>query len=398
MPRHVLTNAQLWIGDGTAIADGHVVLANGRIEMVGDGPYEGDLPRTNLEGAALSPGMIDLMALGGFGKSILRDKPLDIAREYLRLGVTSVQFCTGTLPWPAMQQIDRNIKEAMAYKGGDAATTLGFYLEGPFQHPDLTGASLRENSLPPTPENVKRVLTEFGQTLTMINVSPGVDGDADAVKQFVAAGKIVSMAHSNAPADRVMRCVEAGTSVLGHVFDNNSGLIGDSGVQQPTIEHVALTDERVRFIHMILDGQHVHPVLVRLVERCRGFQSICVVTDAVPLAGAPDGNYTWDDGRLFYKKNGVGRTDKHHLTGSGLLLPDMLRNFMKFTGLTPEKAIRTVTLNPASSLGLAHRIGQLAPGRAADLVAWDDQMKVQRVWRQGEEIDNVSNFAEIEVA
>jgi N-acetylglucosamine-6-phosphate deacetylase len=242
------------------------------------------------------------------------------------------------------------------------------------------------------------VLDEFGDVLSMINVSPGVDGDAAAIRQLVAARKVVSMAHSNATADRVLACVDAGTTVLGHVFDNNSGLIGDSGVQQPTIEHVALTDERIRFIHMILDGQHVHPVLVRLVERCRGFQSICVVTDAVPLAGAPDGNYTWDDGRLFYKKNGVGRTDKHHLTGSGLLLPDMLRNFINFTGLAPEKAIRTVTLNPATSLGLEDRIGQIAPGRAADLVAWDEQLKVQRVWRQGEEIDNVSEFAEIAVA
>ena len=398
MPRHVLNNAQIWIGDGTAIPDGHLILSNGRIEIVGDEPYEGDLPVTNLEGASLSPGMIDLMCLGGFGKSIMRDKPLDIARDYLRLGVTSVQFCTGTLPWPAMQRIHQNIKEAMAYKGGDAATTLGFYLEGPFQHPELTGASLKENSLPPTPENVKRILDEFGDVLSMINVSPGVDGDAAAIRAFVSAGKVVSMAHSNAPADRVVTCIESGTTILGHAFDNNSGLIGDSGVQQPTIEHVAFTDERIRFIHMILDGQHVHPVLVRLVERCRGFQSICVVTDAVPLAGAPDGNYTWDDGRLFYKKNGVGRTDKHGLTGSGLLLPDMLRNFVKFTGLTPEKAIRTVTLNPATSLGLEDRIGQIAPGRTADLVAWDEDLKVQRVWRQGEELDNVSDFAEISVA
>ena len=40
-------------------------------------------------------------------------------------------------------------------------------------------------------------------------------------------------------------------------------------------------------------------------------------------------------------------TDKHHLTGSALLLPDHLRNFVKFTGLSPHRAIQAVTFNPA---------------------------------------------------
>ncbi|MCE9590711.1 MAG: amidohydrolase family protein [Planctomycetes bacterium] len=394
MTRHVLDHAQLWIGDGTAL-DGHVVVSGDTIESVAPGRYRGDLPVTDMKGLALSPGMIDLMVLGGFDRSILRDDPLDIAREYLRLGVTSCQFCSGTLPWASMVKVAGNVTRGMQYTGDDAAAMLGYYLEGPFQHPDLTGASLRENALPPTAENVNRVLAELGGPLTMINVSPGTDGDAEAVAMLRRAGKVVSMAHSNAPAERVLRCLDAGTSVLGHVFDNNSGLLGDSGVQQPTIEHVAFTDDRVKAIHLICDGSHVHPVLVRMVLRCRGVETVCLVTDCVPRAGRPDGPYTWDDGRPFYKKGGVGRTDKHHLTGSALLLPDHLRNFVKFTGLAPHKAIRTVTLNPAASIGLDHKIGLLAPGRAADLAAWDPGLRVRRVWRRGKEVRDISDYAEI---
>ena len=398
MPRFVLDNATLWIGDGESFL-GHVVVSDDTIDAVERGRYRGSLPTTDLAGAPLSPGLVDLMVLGGFNRSILRDDPLDICKEYVRLGVTSCQFCSGTLPWESQVRLGRNVRRTMdsTASGASASRALGLYLEGPFQHPDLTGASLSENALPPSPQNVKRVIDAYRDVLTMINVAPGTEGDADAVKAFTGEGVVVSMAHSNAPAERVLNCVANGTSVLGHVFDNNSGLIGDSGVQQPTIEHVALTDDRVRAIHLICDGAHVHPVLVNLVLRCRGAQTICLVTDCVPRAGCPDGPYTWDDGRPFYKKGGVGRTDKHHLTGSALLLPDQFRNFVKFTGLAPARAIRTVTLNPAASINMAHKIGILAPGRSADFALWDSKLNIRRAWMRGQEVENVSDYAEITV-
>jgi N-acetylglucosamine-6-phosphate deacetylase len=283
----------------------------------------------------------------------------------------------------------------MEQRTAESADILGLYLEGPFQQPDLTGASLRDYALAPTPTNVQHILDAFGPAITMVNVAPGLAGAPQAVRMLRSAGKVVSMAHANAPAEDVIACVEAGATVLGHTWDNNSGRIGDSGVQQPTLEHVALTDERVRFLHVICDGTHVHPVMVRLTLRCRGLEALCLVTDAVIRAGRPDGPYTNDDGRSFTKKSGVGRTDAGWLAGSALLLPDHLRVFVAITGVPPAQAIRTVTLNPAASLGLDDRMGLLAPGRHADLVAWQpENLVVKRVWKAGRERPNVSSFRE----
>lgn len=390
----VLDGAEVWIGDGTALR-GHVVLEGGRIAAVEAGDYRGSLPAERLSELALSPGLIDLMVLGGFERSILRDDPLELARSYLRLGVTACQFCIGTLPWDSVRRVAKNVERAMRSEREDAARVLGLYLEGPFQQPELTGASLRAHALEPSPENVRRILEELGLAVTMVNVAPGLEGDVTAVRLLREAGKVVSMAHSDAPAERVLACIEAGAGVLGHVWDNNAGRIGDSGVQQPTLEHVALTDERVGAIHLVCDGTHVHPIMVRLVVRCRGVESVCLVTDAVIRAGCPDGPYLNDDGRTFVKQGGVGRTDTGWLCGSALLLPDHFRNFRRFTGLPPEQAIRTVTGNPAASLGLSERIGFLRPGLAADLVAWDRQMRIRRVWRAGREVADVSEFAEV---
>ena len=391
----VLDNADLWIGDGNS-QNGHVVLKGGRIAGVGKGRYRGELPVTDLGGAPLSPGLIDLMGLGGFDLSICRDDQLDIARHYLRLGVTSIQMCFGTLPWDAMNQVAENTRRAQTYRGTDAARVIGLYPEGPFQQPDLTGGSARRYALPPTRQNVQRILDELGSAVTMINVSPSTEGDVEAVAAFREAGRVVTMAHSNAPADRVRACVEAGPPVLGHAWDNNSGLPGDSGVQQPTLEHVALTDERVRSLHLISDGTHVHPILIRMMLRCRGIQSICLVTDCNQKSGCEDGPFLWDDGREFYKKRGVCRVkETDGLAGSATLLPDDWRNFVRFSGLEPRAAIRAVTYNPAASLGLDDDIGLIAPGRAADLVTWDGDLKVRRVWRAGAEVEHVSDFAEV---
>ncbi len=391
-----LSNAIVWPGDGQEF-EGHVVLDGDRIASVARGPYAGPLPVVDCRGLALSPGLIDLMVLGGFDLSILRDDPRAIAREYLRLGVTACQFCIGTLAPDAMCAIASRTRAAMQDAHHDAAEILGVYLEGPFQQPELTGASLRAHAQLPTSECVASLLEAFGEVVTMVNVAPGLPGAPEAVRQIRSAGKTVSMAHSDAGAEAVAACVQAGTTVLGHAWDNNAGRIGDSGVQQPTLEHVALTDERIRYLHLICDGTHVHPIIVRLTLRCRGVESLCLVTDAVIRAGRPDGSYMHDDGRSFTKQHGVGRTDTGWLAGSALLLPDQFRSFVAMTGLSPARAIQAVTLNPAASLGLEGRIGLLAPGSRADLVAWDpNALRVRRVWRNGHEIPDVSPFGERE--
>ena len=53
----------------------------------------------SLKGMAVSPGMIDLMVLGGFGQTLDKGDAAVMAQKYLALGVTACQFCTGMLPW-----------------------------------------------------------------------------------------------------------------------------------------------------------------------------------------------------------------------------------------------------------------------------------------------------------
>lgn len=128
----ILDNATLWIGDSSSL-DGHLVVRDGVIERVDRGQYEGPEVATDLEGLALSPGMIDLMVLGGFGLSFARNDPMEIARQYLALGVTSCQFCTGNQAWDRYVQIGEKIRREQADRSLDAAGVIGVYLEGQFR-------------------------------------------------------------------------------------------------------------------------------------------------------------------------------------------------------------------------------------------------------------------------
>ena len=396
MAEDVFDNAMLWIGDGTAFS-GHLIVNDRLIASVEKGAYRGSLPVTDIGGVTLSPGLIDLMTCGGFGQSVLHDEPLGIARQYLGLGVTCFQWAIGSLSRPQLEQLADRAHIAMNYPGSDAARMCGVYFEGPFYNPLNSGANPPEDIWPATPENVRELLDSFGDVINLINVSPGVTGDTEAIRALCRGGKSVTMSHSAAPADRVLACIEAGTSQLGHAWNNNSGPTKEPGVQQPTLEHVALLDERIRFVHLICDGTHLDPIMIRLMLKCRGLESICVVTDAMNLAGATEGPFTFDEGMKGRKINGVGRLDDGSLAGSGLLLPDHFRSFLKFTGAQPHEAIRTVTLNPAAAMGLDHEIGILAPGHAADFIAWDDKMTIKRVWHNGQELDEVSDYAEVQL-
>jgi imidazolonepropionase-like amidohydrolase len=61
---------------------------------------------------------------------------------------------------------------------------------------------------------------------------------------------------------------------------------------------------------------------------------------------------------------------------------------MKYGGLTREEALALVTINPATQLGVADRVGSIEVGKDADIVIYDKDplsnfSKVQKVWIDG---------------
>ena len=72
-----------------------------------------------------------------------------------------------------------------------------------------------------------------------------------------------------------------------------------------------------------------------------------------------------------------------NLTGSAVTLNVGLRRLMEYTGLPLEEAIRWVSLNPATTLGIDHETGSIRAGKWADMVLMDDQCGVKMTFVKG---------------
>ena len=74
------------------------------------------------------------------------------------------------------------------------------------------------------------------------------------------------------------------------------------------------------------------------------------------------------------------------IAGSTLTQDVALRNAVASAGRTLPQAVAALTSVPAGALGLGDRLGRIAPGFAADLVALTPALDVQRVWGGGQEL------------
>jgi N-acetylglucosamine-6-phosphate deacetylase len=82
------------------------------------------------------------------------------------------------------------------------------------------------------------------------------------------------------------------------------------------------------------------------------------------------------DGRATLAEGG-------NLAGSTLTMDEAFRRAVLEVGLSAEEAVRATSTTPARVLGLADRIGSLAPGQEADLVVMDEGMQLTAVMAAG---------------
>ena len=97
-------------------------------------------------------------------------------------------------------------------------------------------------------------------------------------------------------------------------------------------------------VDVIADGHHLSPEMLKLVFRAKGDGRVALVSDAMPAAGLPDGDYpVW--GETLAVKGGAARNAAGALAGSTALLDDCVRR-LAATGLPEEIAARSASLVP----------------------------------------------------
>ena len=373
-----ITHARVF--DGERLLDDHAVILNqDRIaEVLPSAALPADMPiETDLNGAYLTPGFIDLQVNGGggvlFNGAPTADAIRAIGAAHRRYGTTGFLPTLISDDYAVMRQAVAAVDEALA---AGAPGVLGIHLEGPFLNV-LKKGTHDAGKIRALDEAGLAILSSLKRGKTLVTLAPERT-TAAMIRRLLEAGVIVWAGHSGADYHETRAALAAGVSGFTHLFNAMTPLQS----RAPGMVGAALADADSRF-GIIADGHHMHPACFQIAVAAKRRGGAVLVTDAMPTVGAKDKSFVLNnetiravDGRLL---NAAGS-----LAGSDLDMASAVRNAARFARIDWLEAVRMASLYPARALGLADRLGYIRPGYRASLAALNERREVVQTWIDGQ--------------
>ncbi|NQX29746.1 N-acetylglucosamine-6-phosphate deacetylase [Microbacteriaceae bacterium VKM Ac-2854] len=330
----------------------------------------------NASGRILTPGFIDLHAHGGGGASF-DDGPGAIRQALVTHRAHGTTRSVISLVAAPLSELCVSLA-AIASLAESDPLILGAHLEGPFLAPARRGAHKPEYLAEPSPAAVAALLDAARGTLRQITLAPELDGAFAAYDTLATAGVVLAVGHTEADETLARAAFENGARLLTHAFNAMPGI--HHRAPGPVV--AAFGDPRI-VLEIILDGEHVHPDVVRLAFAAAPGR-IALVTDAMAAAGAAEGDYLLGELAVTVRNGLAVLAGTDTIAGSTLTQDAALRIAVERVGLPLVAAVTALTLTPARVLAREHDLGRLAVGYRADAVLLHPDLTVDRVWAEGE--------------
>lgn len=357
---------------GEQLLPGTVVIDGERIVDVRLGSY--DQPQ-RFEAVIIAPGLIDLQVNGGFGSEV-GDHPEAFRHLAKQLPATGVTTFLPTIITSAADAYPRVFNAFAAAHGASGARMPGLHLEGPFLSSRRSGAH-RSDLIDAADDALFEMVCACNH-VRLMTLAPERDHATERIRQLRKRGISVSLGHTDATYEEFEAGVEAGATMATHLYNAMSPFTH----RAPGVIGAALTDDRVT-VGLIADGVHSHPASIRLAVRVKGPAQVALVTDMMPAAGMPPGEYEFG-GLPVTVDHAVARRNDGTLAGSVVTLDQAIRNVVRWSDATVADALRMATEVPARLLGLTDR-GRIAPGYLADLAVFDNDLNLARTVIGGKE-------------
>ena len=301
-------------------------------------PQSPDMPGTDLGGARVIPGLIDIHNHGNSGADFSDgdyDGLVKMARYLAQNGVTGFAPASMTLPYDVLETAYRTAVRLRNEQPTGCARLLGIQMEGPFFSEKKKGAQNGAYLKNPDFGAFKRLYDVSGGLIRIADVAAELPGAVEFTK---LASKLctVSIAHTDCTYEEASTVFDAGASHLTHLYNAMPG---------------------------------IHP------------GRICLISDALRCCGMPDGQYTLG-GQDVFLKNSVAHLADGTIAGSATNLYDCMRKAVEF-GIPKEQAILSATLVPARELGREAETGSITPGKLADFVICDEALNRKAVYLSG---------------
>ncbi len=335
-------------------------------------------------GMTIIPGFVDVHIHGAGGHDVMDadSAPLKtVAQTVARFGTTSFVATTVTAPFDrtcrSLEGIARFIHaQTQPEPNFPAAQILGIHFEGPFISHARRGVHPEEWIAAPSVASLHQMLSAAAGCARILTLAPELPGALDLIAAARAENLVVAMGHTDATFDQTQSAIQRGASHAVHVFNAMRPFSHrETGVLGAVLTSPDVTTE------LIADGVHVDSAAMRLLFAVKSTGRVVLVSDATSAAAMPDGPYRLGTFEVTVA-GGVCRNAQGRLAGSTLTLDRALRNVVAL-GVPLADAVRMLTLNPATLLGLELTKGVLAPGADADLVFLNSGLHVAGVMTRG---------------
>jgi N-acetylglucosamine-6-phosphate deacetylase len=373
---HILTPYQ-------TIRNGTVVIADGQVSYVGEGNVEvPDAVEIDAKGQFIAPGFIDIHVHGGGGHDFMdgtEEAFLQIAEIHARYGTTAM------LPTTLTSETEELLKTLDIYasakdKNTNGAQFLGVHIEGPYFAVTQRGAQDPRYIRNPDPKEYRRVV-EHSKDIRRWSAAPELEGALAFSRYLKTQGILVSMGHTDAIFEEAVTGFENGYSLATHFYSCMSSVSRKNAMRYAgVVEAGYLIDDMD--VEIIADGVHLPAPLLKLIYKNKGVDHIALITDAMRAAGMPPGESilgSLHDGLPVIVEDGVAKLpDRSSFAGSVATADRLVRTMVQTAEIPMLEAVRMMSKTPARILGLEKQKGALLPGMDADIVIFDDQIRVDK--------------------
>jgi len=363
------------------IPEGVIVVSGNAITAVSGNDIEvPDAIEIDAKGCFVSPGFIDIHVHGGGGHDFMdanEEAFLKIAETHARYGTTAMLPTTLTSSKEEMLQTLAIYEEANR-KNSNGSQFLGMHLEGPYFAMSQRGAQDPRYIRDPDPAEYQDIPSQTS-CIRRWSAAPELKGAVEFGKYIRAKGILPAIAHTDAIYEDVIVAFENGYTLATHLYSGMSGVTRKNAFRYAgVIESAFIIDDMD--VEIIADGVHLPAPLLKLIMKIKGVGRTALITDAMRAAGMPPGDSILGNiknGLKVIVEDGVAKLpDRTSFAGSVATADRLIRTMINMAGVSLSDAVKMMTATPARILGLSDKKGELAVGRDADLVLFDNDINI----------------------
>ena len=370
---------QGWLEGGSVIIDGNKIKSVSNCDLHIEGAQVIDA-----KGCVVVPGGIEMHVHGGGGRDFMEgtEEAFRVAiNAHMKHGTTSIFPTLSSSTVPMIEAACETCDKLMAEEN---SPVLGLHLEGPYFNPAQAGAQIPEWIKPPVAEEYEPLLEKY-KCLKRWDEAPELPGSTEFITACRKHGVLPAIAHTRAKYEHVLAGHDAGMTHATHFYNAMPVVYKNREFKVPgTVESIfALQDMTVE---MIADGIHVPPVMLRMIYQIKGVEKTALITDSLACA-ATEGDAAFDP-RVILEDGVCKLADRSALAGSIATMDRLIRTCVQMANIPLEDACRMASETPAKIMGVFDRKGSLEAGKDADLMMFDDDLKLTYVMQMGNEVTN----------